>query len=90
MNRDAIATLFKNPILDLIYRAASTHRKNHNSRQVQVCTLLSIKTGSCPENCGYCSQSAHFDTGLEEQKLLTINAVQEAAENAAAAGSTRF
>ena len=90
MSRDAIATLFKSPILDLIFRAASAHRENHNSRQVQVCTLLSIKTGSCPENCGYCSQSAHFDTGLEEQKLLTINAVQEAAENAVAAGSTRF
>ena len=89
-NRDAIAALFKNPILDLIYRAATVHRTHHDPRQVQVCTLLSIKTGGCSENCSYCSQSAHFDTGLARQDLLSVAAVQQAAERAAASGSTRF
>ena len=60
--REEIAALYKSPILDLIYRAATVHREHHDPRQVQVCTLLSIKTGGCPENCSYCSQSAHFDT----------------------------
>ncbi|SVE10656.1 uncharacterized protein METZ01_LOCUS463510, partial [marine metagenome] len=88
--RDEIATLFNSPILDLVYRAATVHRQHHDPRQVQVCTLLSIKTGGCPEDCGYCSQSAHFDSGLERQGLLSITAVDEAAKQAAADGSTRF
>ena len=88
--REEIVTLYKSPILDLIYRAATVHREHHDPRQVQVCTLLSIKTGGCSENCSYCSQSAHFDTGLERQDLLSLDAVREAAERAAAAGSTRF
>ena len=88
--REEIVALYKSPILDLVYRAATVHREHHDPRQVQVCTLLSIKTGGCPENCSYCSQSAHFDTGLERQELLSLDAVREAAERAAAAGSTRF
>ena len=88
--REEIVALYKSPILDLVYRAATVHREHHDPRQVQVCTLLSIKTGGCPENCSYCSQSAHFDTGLERQDLLSLEAVREAAECAAAAGSTRF
>ena len=89
-DRAAIAALFQNPILDLIYQAATVHRDHHEPREVQVCTLLSIKTGGCPEDCGYCSQSAHFDTNLKKQQLLSIAAVQEAAERAAGSGSTRF
>ena len=76
-DRAAIAALFHNPILDLIYQAATVHRDHHDPREVQVCTLLSIKTGGCPEDCGYCSQSAHFDTNLKKQPLLSIAAVQE-------------
>jgi biotin synthase len=90
ISRDEIADLFNNPVLDLVYRAATTHRQHHNPRQVQVCTLLSIKTGGCPEDCGYCSQSAHFDSGLEREELLSVEAVGEAAEKAAESGSTRF
>ena len=89
-HRNAIAALFKKPILDLIYRAATVHRTHHDPRQVQVCTLLSIKTGGCSENCGYCSQSAHFDTGLARQDLLSVAAVQQAAEHAAATGPTYY
>ena len=74
--REEIAALYKSPVLDLIYRAATVHRAHHDPRQVQVCTLLSIKTGGCPENCSYCSQSAHFDTALERQDLLSLEAVR--------------
>lgn len=88
--REEIVALYKSPVLDLVYRAATVHRAHHDPRQVQVCTLLSIKTGGCPENCSYCSQSAHFDTGLKRQELLSLEAVRAAAECAAAAGSTRF
>jgi biotin synthase len=88
--RESIAALYHSPALDLVYRAATVHRTHHDPQQVQVCTLLSIKTGGCPENCGYCSQSAHFDTGLERQDLLSLEAVRLAAEQAAASGSTRF
>ena len=89
-DRVAIAAIFHSPILNLVYQAATVHREHHDPREVQVCTLLSIKTGGCPEDCGYCSQSAHFDTNLKRQQLLSIAAVQEAAERAAGAGSTRF
>ena len=76
VTREEIAALYKSPVLDLIYRAATVHREHHDPRQVQVCTLLSIKTGGCPENCSYCSQSAHFDTGLERQDLLSLEACE--------------
>ena len=90
ISRNEISDLFNNPVLELVYRAATTHRQYHNPRQVQVCTLLSIKTGGCPEDCGYCSQSAHFDSGLKREELLTVAAVGEAADKAALNGSTRF
>ena len=88
--REAVAEIYHSPVLELIYRAATLHRAHHDSRQVQVCTLLSIKTGGCAENCRYCSQSAHYDTGLERQTLLARDEVVEAAQQARESGSTRF
>lgn len=87
---DEINGLFALPFNDLMFRAQSVHRENFAPNEVQVSTLLSIKTGACPEDCGYCSQSAKNDTSLEREKLLPINEVLEAAEAAKANGSTRF
>lgn len=88
--RDEIAEIFNSPILDLIYRAATVHRQFHNANEVQVCTLLSIKTGSCSEDCCYCSQSARYDTGIESESLLNIDEVMTKASIAKQNGSTRF
>jgi biotin synthase len=89
-NRETIAAVYRSPILELVHRAGTLHRQHHEADQIQVCTLLSIKTGGCPEDCGYCSQSAHFDTKLERQSLLEIEEVTAAAQNAKVSGSTRF
>ncbi len=78
------------PLPELIYRAQSVHRAFHDPSAVQLCTLLSIKTGGCPEDCGYCPQSAHYDTGLGGERLLPVADVLAAAAAARAAGSTRF
>lgn len=88
--RDEIATLFDLPFTDLVFRAASVHRQHHSPAEVQLCTLLSIKTGGCPEDCGYCSQSAHAETGLKAEKLMDLDSVVEAAREAKANGSQRF
>ncbi len=88
--REQVAEIYHSPILELIHRAATVHRAHHDPREVQVCTLLSIKTGGCAENCRYCSQSAHYDTGLERRKLLDLDQVVSAAREAREAGSTRF
>lgn len=88
--RDEIATLFDLPFPELVFRAAEAHRVHHDPIAVQLSTLLSIKTGGCAENCGYCSQSASFDTGLEASKLMDHDAVVAAARDAKAAGSGRF
>ena len=88
--RDEIATLFDLPFSDLLFRAAETHRAHHAPDQVQLCTLLSIKTGGCPEDCGYCSQSASANSGLKAEKLMDVEAVLAAAREAKAAGSQRF
>jgi len=85
-----IEALFALPFSDLLFRAQSIHREHFNPNQVQVSTLLSIKTGACPEDCGYCSQSAKHDTGLERERLLPLDEVISAAEAARAKGSTRF
>jgi biotin synthase len=87
---DEIEALFALPFNDLLYRAQTIHRAHFDANQVQVSTLLSIKTGACPEDCGYCSQSARNDTGLEREKLLPLDEVVAAAEAAKAKGSTRF
>jgi biotin synthase len=88
--RGEIAALFDLPLLELVFRAASVHRQHFDPTQVQISTLLSIKTGACPEDCGYCPQSAHFKTGLEVERLLALAEVQRSATAAKSAGATRF
>ncbi|GAA4743420.1 biotin synthase BioB [Sphingomonas daechungensis] len=88
--RAEIAELFDLPFTELVFRAADVHRHHHAAGEVQLCTLLSIKTGGCPEDCGYCSQSAHADTGLKAEKLMDADAVIAAAREAKAHGSQRF
>ncbi|KHF24053.1 biotin synthase BioB [Solemya velum gill symbiont] len=87
---DEIEALFALPINDLMFQAHSVHRENFDPNSVQVSTLLSIKTGACPEDCGYCSQSAKNDTSLEREKLLPLDEVIESAKAAKDTGSTRF
>ena len=84
------AANFELPFADLLYQAQTVHRQNFSPNQIQVSTLLSIKTGSCPEDCAYCPQSAHFNTGLKKEKLMHITDVVNAAKRAKDAGSTRF
>src|SRR5574337_974869 len=86
----AIAALFELPFSDLMYRAQTVHRRHFDPNAVQLSTLLSIKTGGCSEDCGYCSQSAHFDTGVQAGKLLPLEEVVEAARAAKTQGATRF
>ena len=88
--RAEIAALFDLPFTELVFRAASVHREHHAPGEVQLCTLLSIKTGGCPEDCGYCSQSAHADSGLKAEKLMDVEAVLASAAEAKAQGSQRF
>ena len=78
------------PITELVFRAQSAHREFHDPAKVQLCTLLSIKTGACPEDCAYCPQSAHHDTDVAPEKLLEVDRVLEAAVEAKENGSTRF
>jgi biotin synthase len=82
--------LFALPFNDLLFRAAATHRAHHDPNAVQVSTLLSIKTGACPEDCAYCPQSARFDTGLKVEKLMSVESVVEKAKLARDNGATRF
>lgn len=88
--RDEIAALFDMPFLDLVFDAASVHRAHHPRNAVQRSTLLSIKTGGCVEDCGYCNQSAHAETGLKATKLMDSRAVLQMAAQAKDNGSTRF
>lgn len=85
-----IGTLLDLPFSDLIFQAQSVHRAHFDPNQVQVSTLLSIKTGACPEDCGYCPQSAHHDVALERERLLPLDEVIDAARKARAQGATRF
>jgi biotin synthase len=85
-----VEALFKLPFSDLIFRAQEVHRANFDPNAVQRSTLLSIKTGGCSEDCGYCSQAARYDTGLERERLLAIEEVKEAAQAAKARGASRF
>jgi biotin synthase len=82
--------LYALPLPELLYQAQTVHRQHFDPAEIQVSTLLSIKTGGCAENCGYCSQSAHFDTGIKASKLCDTDTVLEAAKIAKANGSTRF
>jgi biotin synthase len=84
------AEVYDLPLPDLVFRAQSLHRRYHDPTEVQLCTLLSIKTGGCPEDCAYCPQSAHYETGVESEPLLDAAEVLAAARRAKEAGSTRF
>jgi len=88
--RDEVAALFSKPFNDLLFIAHSVHRQFHDPNAVQISTLLSIKTGACPEDCKYCSQSGHYATGLEKEKLLEIEKVVAEAREAQAKGASRF
>ncbi|TCV98047.1 biotin synthase BioB [Biostraticola tofi] len=83
-------TLFDKPFMDLMFDAQQVHRQHFDPSQVQVSTLLSIKTGACPEDCKYCPQSARYHTGLETERLMQVEQVLSSAQQAKAAGSTRF
>lgn len=85
-----IEALFQLPFNDLMFQAQTVHRQNHDPNAVQISTLLSIKTGACPEDCKYCSQSGHYNTGLEKEKLLEIQKVVTEAKIARDKGASRF
>ncbi len=87
---DAVAALFDLPFNDLLYRAQQVHRENFNPQEVELATLLSIKTGGCAEDCGYCPQAARYDTGVTAQKMLPLDTVLDAARQAKSHGATRF
>ena len=87
---DEIEAIYTIPLLELVFQAQSIHRKHHRPNLVQGCKLLSIKTGGCPEDCGYCSQSAHYDTGVVRRELMGVEDTLAAARRARAEGATRF
>ncbi len=89
-NTDEVEALLDLPLNDLIFRAQTIHREHFDPNAVQVSTLLSIKTGACPEDCAYCPQSAHHEVEIERERLLPLEEVLEAARNARAQGATRF
>ena len=88
--RDEIRALFELPLMDLLFRAQTVHRQFFDPNRIQMSTLLSIKTGACPEDCKYCSQSGHYNTGLEKEKLIEVQKVLDEAQRAKANGATRF
>lgn len=88
--REEIAEIYNSPVLELVYRAATVHREHHDPSEVQVCTLLSVKTGGCPEDCSYCPQAARYHTDVKVQKLMEVDEVLQAANAARESGSTRF
>jgi biotin synthase len=85
-----VEELYRLPLTELLYRAQTVHRLHHDPAEIQRCTLLSIKTGGCPEDCGYCPQSAHYETGVGREGLMDPDDVMAAARKARDAGSTRF
>jgi biotin synthase len=88
--RTEVRALFELPFPELMFRAQSVHRRNFDPTEVQISTLLSIKTGGCPEDCAYCPQSVHYDTGVKAEKLMSLGAVLTEARAAKAAGASRF
>lgn len=88
--RQEISEIFNKPVLELVYEGATVHRRYHNPSEVQVCTLLSVKTGGCPEDCAYCPQAARYHTGVTVHKLLEVEEVLGKAREAKEAGSSRF
>src|SRR5579863_8286615 len=89
-SRPELRALFDLPFPDLMFRAQSVHRQNFDPAEVQISTLLSIKTGGCPEDCAYCPQSAHYEAGVHAEKLLATEAVLAEARAAKSAGASRF
>ncbi len=87
---EEVTEIYNSPLMELMYRAATVHREYNNTGEVQVCTLLSIKTGGCPEDCAYCPQAARYHTDVEVQALMQKEEVLEYARRARMAGSTRF
>jgi biotin synthase len=85
-----VAALFELPFNDLMWKAQQVHRANFDANEVELATLLSIKTGGCPEDCGYCPQAARYDTGLTAQKMMPVEEVVAAAQAAKDSGATRF
>lgn len=85
-----VEALFALPFMDLLYEAQTVHRRHHVPNRMQMSTLLSVKTGGCPEDCGYCPQSIHYDTGVAREEMMPVAAVVEAARKAQQAGATRF
>lgn len=88
--RGEITEIYNTPILELIYQAGSVHREYHEAGEVQVCTLLSVKTGGCPEDCSYCPQAARYHTDVKVHKLMEVGEVLDKAKEAKDSGSTRF
>ena len=86
----AVEALLAKPLMDLVFQAQTVHRQHFDANEIQLSTLLSIKTGGCAEDCGYCPQSVHFDAGVEATKLMPLDEVMVAAEAARAQGATRF
>jgi biotin synthase len=85
-----VVKLFELPFNDLLWRAQKIHREHFDANEVELATLLSIKTGGCPEDCGYCPQSAHYDTGVTAEKMMPVEEVVAAAQAAKDSGATRF
>src|SRR5579872_3274106 len=90
ITRAEVRALYDQPLLPLLDRARRVHLAHHPDNEVQLCTLLSVKTGGCPEDCGYCPQAARYDTGVGAARLLDVEEVLASARRAKALGSTRF
>nr|WP_174233264.1 biotin synthase BioB [Legionella busanensis] len=88
--KEEIEKIYTQPFNDLIYAAHTCHREHHKPNQLQLAALLNIKTGACPEDCGYCSQSGHYKTPIQKEKLLSIDEIIATAKQAKASGATRF
>lgn len=89
-DENKIGALYEQPFSELVFAAHCIHKENFNAQEMELCTLLSIKTGSCPEDCAYCPQSAHYQTGVRKEKLLELDTVLSAAKRAKENGATRF
>jgi biotin synthase len=89
-SKEEVLKLFEMPLMDLLFKAHQIHRENHDVNKVQISTLCSIKTGSCPEDCKYCSQSAHYKSGLQKEPLMDIDSILKEARQAKEKGAERF
>jgi len=90
LTQDDVAALYERGLLDLIFLASQTHRAHRNPAEIQCAALLSVKTGGCPEDCAYCPQSAHYETGVKASELMNLETVRDAAEAALSNGADRF